>query len=184
MASSLQVEPMTTVQDFTPDEQRLIMSSLEAAAVVVSAASPGRKEQTASEGFAVAEFILDSLKDQVANPLVTSTIIALQERIERGEPFPDYVELASRPGAREQAEGILRAAAALLSVKAPPNEAFGFKQWLVRIAMTAAWAGKEDQGFLGRGGILVNDMERAAVQQVATTLGVPSPLDAEGAAPR
>ena len=96
---------MTVISDFTPEEQRLILSSLEAPAIIVSAASPGRKEETASEGFAVAEFILASLREHVANPLVTSTIMALQERLEREERFPDFVELASRPGAREEAEG-------------------------------------------------------------------------------
>jgi hypothetical protein len=168
---------MTVIGDLGPEEQRIVLSSLEAAAVVVAAASPGRGEETASEGFAVAEFILESLKDHVANPLVTSSILALQERVERGERFPDFVELATRPGARDQAEGILRAASALLDAKASPDEAAGFKEWLVRIAMVAAQAGKEDQGFLGRGGVLVNDAERAALAEVESLLGVQPPAD-------
>ena len=168
---------MTVISDLTPDEQRLLLSALEAAAIVVSAASPGRKEETVSEGFAVAEFILQGRKEYVANPLVSSTIRALQERVDRGEPFPDYVELASRPGARDEAEGILRAVTALLDARAEPDEAIGFKEWLVRIAVVAARAGKEHQGFLGRGGELISAEEQEAVRSVASILGVPAPID-------
>jgi hypothetical protein len=42
----------------------------------------------------------------------------------------------------------------------------------MRIATVAAGAGKEDQGFLGRGGVQVNDAERAALHHVAVLLGV------------
>jgi hypothetical protein len=86
--------------------------------------------------------------------------------------FPDYVKVASAPGAREDALGILRSAVTLLDAKATPEEAAGFKGWLMQIATKVAEAGKEDQGFLGRGGVLVNDAERAALQEIATVLGV------------
>ena len=66
----------------------------------------------------------------------------------------------------------MRAVVALLGVKATPDEAAGFREWLMGIAETAAGAGKEDQGFLGRGGVLVNEAEREAVDEVATVLGV------------
>ena len=163
---------MTVIGDLTPEEQGLLLSSLDAAAIVVSAASPGRKEETASEGFAVAEYVLESLGSHVANPLVAATIIALRDRVEREERFPDYVELASRPGAGQQAEGMLRATSALLEARATPDEARGFREWLVAIAEAAAGAGKEDQGFLGTGGVMVNEKERAAVREVAAMLGV------------
>ena len=41
------------------------------------------------------------------------------------------------------------------------------------IRLTAA-AGKEDQGFLGRGGVEINDAERAALREIAGVLGVAS----------
>jgi hypothetical protein len=166
---------MTVIADFDPDEQRLLLSSLDAAAIVISASSPGRKEETASEGFAVAELVLESEQAYVSNPLVLSTILVLRERARRDESFPDYVALASAPGARERAETILREVVALLRAKAEPEEAAGFKGWLMSIARAAAEAGKEDQGFLGRGGVLVNDAERAALLEVATLLGTDPP---------
>ncbi len=45
---------MTVYADYTSDEQRLLRASLQAAAVAVSAASPGRTEETVSEGYAAA----------------------------------------------------------------------------------------------------------------------------------
>ena len=56
--------------------------------------------------------------------------------------------------------------------KATPDEAAGYKGWLYGIAVTTAQAGKEDQGFLGRGGVQVNDAERAALSAIAEVLGV------------
>jgi hypothetical protein len=166
---------VTVLADLDRDERRLLLSSLDASAILVSSASLGRGEETVSEGFAVAEHILGSLGDHLDDPLVTSTIVAVQERIRREEPFPDYVALASKPGAHEEAAEILRATAALLAARVPVDEAEGFKRWLVRIAIVAAEAGKEDQGFLGRGGVAVNERERAAIREVAAILGVTDP---------
>jgi len=163
---------MTVYQDFGPEEQRLLLASLEAAAVVISASSPGRKEETTSEGFAAASFVLDNRADYVGNTLVSSVILALEERLRSGERFPDYVEVASVPGARESSLGILRSVVELLDATATPEEAAGYKDWLSRIASAAATAGREDQGFLGRGGVQVNDAERAALQEIAAVLGI------------
>ncbi len=63
----------------------------------------------------------------------------------------------------------------LLDEKATAEEAAGFKAWLLAIAVTVAQAGKEDQGFLGRGGVVVNDAERSALGSIATTLGLEPP---------
>jgi hypothetical protein len=162
---------MTVYSEYTADEQRLLLASLEASAVAVSAASPGRKEETVSEGFAAASFELDSRAAYVDNPLVNSVILALEARVRAEQPFPDYVEAASAPGAPQWAMDTLRSVAALLGTKATADEAAGYKDWLMRIASTVAAAGKEDQGFLGTGGVQVNDAERAALQQIAAVLG-------------
>jgi hypothetical protein len=65
----------------------------------------------------------------------------------------------------------LRAVAALLDAKAPPEDAAAYKAWLMRLATAVALAGKEDQGFLGRGGVKVNAAERAALEAMAEALG-------------
>jgi hypothetical protein len=163
---------MTVYSEFTEEEQRLLRASLEAAAVAISAASPGRREETVSEGFAAASFVLDSRADHVANPLVSSLILALEEKVHAEQPFPDYVAVALAPGAQEWAMETLRAVVALLEARATADEAVGYRKWLMDIARTVAAAGKEDQGFLGRGGVQVNEAEREALAGIAGVLGV------------
>lgn len=163
---------MTVFRDLAAEEQLVLLRALQAGPVVVSVASPGRKEETASEGFAAAAFVLDSRARYVGNVLVSSIIIALEDRVRAELPFPDYLEVVRAPGAGEAALETLRAAAALIDAHATPEDAASTKQWLLEIARVAAQAGKEDQGFLGRGGVLVNDKERAALTQVAEALGI------------
>ena len=66
----------------------------------------------------------------------------------------------------------LRAVVELLDAKAAPEEAAGYKAWLYRLAEVTAEAGKEDQGFLGMGGVLVNEAERAALAEIAEVLSI------------
>ena len=165
---------MTILADYTEAEQQLLRSAIAAAALAISAASPGRKEETVSEGFAAASFVLESTPRYVDDTLVMSILVDLQERVKVGQVFPDYVKEASTPGAAEQALATLASAATLVDARATSAEASGYKGWLLDIARVTAQAGKEDQGFLGTGGVLVNDREREAIAAVATTLGLPA----------
>jgi len=170
---------MLVYGDFTGDEQVLLRRSLLAAAVAVSAASPGREEETVSEGFAAASFILDRRDDYVRFPLITSVIAWLQEQANAEQAFPDFVKVAEAPDALPQAMETLRGVAALLDTRVDPDEAAAYKGWLMSIATAVAAAGKEDQGFLGRGGVAVNDKERLALAAIAGVLGVASDPAAE-----
>jgi len=163
---------VTIYADYTPQEQQLLRAAVEAAAVAVSAASSGRKEETVSEGFAAASYVLGSRPDYVANTLVTSLIVDVEARVKAEQPFHDFVEVASKVGAGDAAVSTLRAVVVLLEAKAAPDEARGYKEWLMRVAAVTAQAGKEDQGFLGMGGVAVNDAERAALAEIAEVLGV------------
>jgi hypothetical protein len=168
-------DDMTLLGDFDPDDQRLLLQALEAAAVLISTASPGRKEETASEGFAMAAYVLESARDHIAQPLLMSITGALEDRAADGGSFPDYVKVVKAPGARDRAMDIVRSAAAVVDAGATPDEASAYKAWLLGIATAVAAAGKEDQGFLGRGGVMVNDAERAALAELAAVLGLEAP---------
>ena len=168
---------MTIYADYTEEEQELLRSAIASAAVAISAASIGRAEETVSEGYAAADFVLKSQPEYVGNTLVTSILVWLQAQLKTDHVFPDYVARASAPGALDESMIVLRRVTALLDAKATPDEAAGYKRWLLDIARAVAEAGKEDQGFLGRGGVMVNDAERAALQGVAEALGL-DPLEA------
>jgi hypothetical protein len=163
---------MSINSDYSVEDQQVLRASLAAAAVLVSASSPGRKEETVSEGYAAATYVLDSRAGYVANTLVTSIIVELVRRVDQEQPFPNYVEMASADGAGERAVQTLRDVVAVLDAGSAPDEAAGYKGWLMQIGVKVAEAGKEDQGFLGRGGVQVNDAERAALDRLSTLLSL------------
>ncbi|MBK8797914.1 MAG: hypothetical protein IPM07_16915 [Anaerolineales bacterium] len=163
---------MSALADYTSEEQQLLLRSLQATAVLVSAASMGRKTETFSEGFAAANLIMARTEATAGNALITSVQFALEQRAEHGQPFPDYEKVASATGAAEDALATLRAVIALLAVKATPEEALGYRQWLMSIAQATAAAGKEGGNFLGWGAVQINDAEQAALQQLAQVLDV------------
>jgi hypothetical protein len=165
---------MQVYDDFDEHDQVLLRRSLLAAAVTISTASPGRDEETVSEGFAAAAYILEHRDDYVRHPLISSVIAWLQEQAAEEAAFPDFVAATKAADARTGALETLRGVAALLDSRVEPEEASAYKGWLMAIASAVANAGKEDQGFLGRGGVEVNDRERAALAEIAAILGVPA----------
>ena len=166
---------MTLIGEFEPADQLLLLQGLEAAAVLISTASPGRKEETASEGIAMASHVLESASAHVAHPLLMSIIQALEDRAAGGAAFPDYGKVVAAPGARDRALGIVRSAVATVDARATEDEAAAYRAWLLGIASAVAKAGKEDQGFLGSGGVMVNDAERVALAELAGMLGLEAP---------
>lgn len=164
---------MSILIDYTAEQQRILLGSLPAAAIAVSAASPGRAAETVSEILAAAAYILDSRSEFLSNSLVNSIQFDIQLRAESEAPFPDFAARAEAPGALEDAYAALRAVAELLDSLEDREEAAGFKHWLMNIAVHTALAGKEGGNWRGRGAIQVSDAERAAVKQIADILGVP-----------
>ena len=65
--------------------------------MLISTASLGRKEETASEGIAMATYVLDSASSQIAHPLLMSILQALEDRAAGGGAFPDYGKVVAAP---------------------------------------------------------------------------------------
>ena len=166
---------MTLIGEFEPDDRRLLFHGLEAAAVVVSASSLGRKEEIASEGFAMAAYVLESAPRLIAHPLLASIVQALSDHAADGGAFPDFAQVVTAPDAREQAMATVKGALAVVDRSATPDEAAAYRSWLLGIATAVAEAGKEDQGFLGRGGVRINDAELAALAELTDALGLEAP---------
>lgn len=163
---------MSILSDYNASEQALLLRSLAAAAVAVSAASIGRKTETVSEGFAAAQYILEVRQPYLANSLIGSVQYAIEHRVAEEETFPDFVKRVTAPGAEQEAFDTLAAVTALLDAKTTPEEAAGFKRWLLDIATTTTEAGKEGGNFFGRGAVVVNDAEKAALQKMAQVLRI------------
>ncbi len=163
---------MSLFSDYTAEEQALLLRSLQATAVAVAAASPGRRTETVSEGFAAASYIMEVRQPYLANPLIGSLQYELERRTAARQSFPDFEKAATAAGAEQAAYDTLAATAALLDAKTNADEAASFKQWLLNIAAQTTEGGKEGGNFLGWGAVSVNDAEREALQQIAQTLGV------------
>ncbi|MEA3338275.1 MAG: hypothetical protein U9R25_20490 [Chloroflexota bacterium] len=163
---------MSVLTDYLPDEQTLLMEGPRLGAIVVSAASLGRKSETSEEGFAAALYVLESQGDYLDNTLISSIQYTLEQRASTGGTFADYTKLATAPDAMETSLAKLRQLVELLARKSNPEEAAGYKQWVMAAAVRTSEAGEEDEGFLGFGGVDVNDAEREALAQVAAALGI------------
>jgi hypothetical protein len=161
---------MSLVTDYTSEEQVLLMQGPRLGAIVVSAASPGRSADTFSEGVAAIQYATGSRGEFLDNTLISSILYQLDQLAKSEQKFADYGKLAAAPDAGAQSLARLGQIADLLDRKSDPAEAAGYKQWVQNAATAASQAAKEGSGFLGRGGVAVNDAEQAALAQIAAAL--------------
>jgi hypothetical protein len=161
---------MSVLADYTAEEQQLLMQGPRLGAIVVSAASPGRSAETASEGFAAVQYAMTPRAEFVGNALIASILFELDQLAKSEFHFKDYSKLAVAPGAKEASLAELGQIAGILDAKSDPVEAAGYKQWVMNAATAASEAGKEGGNWLGRGAVAVNDAERAALAEIAKTL--------------
>jgi hypothetical protein len=157
---------MSTKADFTAEEWDLLRTAPMMASVLVVSASPSGPVGLVQESAAASRMILEA-----AGTAQTPLLKSLAEDMRTTMSIPKPPAGATIEAVQAAATEILRRSSALLAEKATPEEANELKQWLVRIAQGTAEATKEG-GFLGFGGTLVTDQEKAAVASVASTLGV------------
>jgi hypothetical protein len=157
---------MSTKADFSADEWDLLRSSPLMASILVVAASPSGPIGLIQESTAAGKMIVQTAQS-AQTPLLKSLAEDLTQHMSIPKPppgaTPDKVQVA--------AAEILKRTSALLAQKATPEETSEIKQWLAKVAQATAEATKEG-GFLGFGGTLVSDQEKAALATVNSTLGL------------
>ena len=161
---------MSLLTDYTEEEQFLLIEGPRLGAVTVSAASPGRAAETASEGFAAVQYAMESRGEFLANTLIASILFEVDQLAKSERKFANYNKLATAPDAKAHALARLGQLADLLDLKSTPDEAAGYKQWVMNAATLASEAGKEGGNFLGWGAIMVNDAEKVALAEIAVAL--------------
>ena len=157
---------MSTKADFSADEWDLLRSSPMMAGMLVVAASPSGPVGLVQESAATSKMILGA-----ATTAQTPLLKALSEDMKSSMSIPKAPPGATPTAIQDAATEILRRTSELLSKKATPEESAEFKQWLAKVAQSTAEATTEG-GFLGFGGTLVTEEEKAAVAKVGSTLGV------------
>jgi hypothetical protein len=136
------------------------------AAVLVMTASPSGPIGLVQESAAVGRMIMEA-----ANTAQTPLLKSLAEDMKSSMSIAKVPPKASPAAVQEAATEILRRTSELLGTKATPDEATEVRQWLKKVAQATAEAAKEG-GFLGFGGTLVSEEEKAAIAKVNSTLGI------------
>jgi hypothetical protein len=157
---------MSTKADFSAEEWDLLRSSPLMASILIVAASPNGPIGIVQESTAAGRMIL-----QAAESAQTPLLKTLAEDLRATMSIPKPPAGATPAQIQEAAAEILRRTSDLLVRKATPEETAEYKQWLVKVAQATAEASKEG-GFLGFGGTLVSDEEKAALAAVNTALGL------------
>ena len=165
---------MADKSSFTSDEWKTLLESVMAAGLAVTAAEPHGIWGLLQESFASGKMLAKAKMDTAANPLVK----AVAEDFATSEG-----RTTSRDGLQEQLSGkkpaelktacieILGKVDGILSAKAPADAA-AFKTWLRQISQSVAEAATEG-GFLGIGGVLVSDAEKATLAEISSALKLP-----------
>ena len=157
---------MSTKADFSADQWDLLRTSPMMAAVLVMTASPSGPVGLVQESAAAGRMILEAA-DTAQTPLLKS----LADDMKGSMSIAKMPPRATPTAVQEAATEILRRTSELLETKATPEEATEVRQWLTKVAQATAEAAKEG-GFLGFGGTLVSEQEKAAIARVNSTLGL------------
>lgn len=166
---------MTDKSSFAPDEWKLLLESVMMAGIAVTEADPGGLWGRLRESMASARALVQAQQDPQTGPLIKAVVGDFQTATGQGMAMDGLHEkLAGKNPAERSAQCIetLRQAGALIDSKAP-DDAPAFKGWLRDISQHVAEASKEG-GFLGIGGVLVSDSEKATLAQISDALGVAS----------
>jgi hypothetical protein len=157
---------MASKADFTPEEWQTIGLSPIITSMYISMADPSGPIGLVKEMYAAVSSIVESAKEADAIQIIKDLAIDMQAKAIK----PELPKFNSKEEALEYAKTELGKAVALVESKNPADGP-AFRQWLYSTGQKAAEAGKEG-GFLGFGGTAVSDAEKAALAQLASTLGV------------
>ena len=164
---------MTDKSNFTPEEWKLVLESVMVAGIAVTAAEPSGLWGLLKESVASASAVAQAGQDPRSGPLVKA-VVADFETFQGQSVARDGLKeklLGKNPAdLKAQCIETLRQAGALLDNKAP-DDAPVFKGWLREISQHVAEASKEG-GFLGIGGVLVSDAEKATLAEISSALGL------------
>ena len=164
---------MADKSNFTPEEWKLLLESVMMAGIAVSVAEPSGLWGLLKESFASGSALTQAQTDPGSSSLIKA--VAADFETAQGQSITrDGLRetLASTKPAEVKVQCIetLRQARAVLDSKAP-DDASAFKGWLRDISQHVAEASKEG-GFLGIGGVLVSDAEKATLTEISDALGL------------
>ena len=124
------------------------------------------------EGLAPSQAIIEAGAGS-SNPVVTSVVASIKEMAAKRERLQPPISVSGKKPEEIKAEVVAQLAkiSTVLEGKVPADQAEGYKSWLLAIAGKVANAATEG-GFFGFGGEKVSAAETAAINELASSLGV------------
>jgi len=154
---------MADKSNFTPEEWKVLLQSVIAAGIAITAAEPSGLWGLLKESFAGGSAMAKAKTDPGANGLIKAVIADFGAA--EGSAARDG--LKTRFKQSKPAE-IKDACIETLHAKAPADAA-AYKAWLQQISQHVAEASNEG-GFLGIGGVPVSEAEKATLTEISSAL--------------
>ena len=161
---------MTTKKDYTTEEWNQLLESPLQAGFYVIYADPSVTGMF-KEMKALFKAVLEQTIPDGAQELVGSLVADIKEKSENKEQMPSSDDMSKGDPEEIMARmlAFVQNVAALVDAKATSEEAAGFKEWLYAVAKAVSEAVK-DGGFIGMGSKPVSDKEKAALENLKSTL--------------
>jgi hypothetical protein len=159
---------MTTKDDFTDEEWARLERAPFVAGLAISLADPGGPIEAVKESMAALKTVSEAAQSGGQSELVDAVAKSVTEKAQkRQSPLRDFKPRGALAG--EEILEELRAANALVTEKATPEEAAGYREWLLTAAKRAAEAAKEG-GFLGFKAERVSEGEQRMLDKLGEVL--------------
>jgi hypothetical protein len=146
---------MTGKADFTKEEWELVLEGPGTAGMIVATAQRGG---TFRETWAMAKAYTDARQEHGESELLDEIVAT--------KPEVDHTRYHSVDELKQHGLQHLRDAVGLLERKATPEEIEGYRRFVLTVADKVANAHRE-------GNVAVSDAERAAIEEISTSLGAP-----------
>ena len=160
---------MTNKSNFTPDEWKVLLESVMAAGIAVTAAEPSGLWGLLKESFAGGSELAKAKTNPGTNALIKAVVDDFNTT--EGSAARDALKNKfndSKPNQiKDKCIETLRQTAAIIDAKAPGDSA-AYKAWLKQISQQVAEAAKEG-GFLA-GGVPVSEAEKATLTEISSAL--------------
>ena len=166
---------MTDKSNFTPDEWKVLLESVMAASIAITAADPSGLWGVLKESFAGATELAKAKMDPATDALIKAVVNDFSTAEGRGvtrDGLNAKLKGSKPAEVKEKCVEILRQGAIVFDAKAP-GDATAFKGWLHQISQHVAEASKEG-GFLGIGGVAVSEAEKATLAEISSALKLPT----------
>ena len=163
---------MTTKADFTDEEWARLERAPIVAGMAISLADPGGPIEAVKESMATVKTVLEAAQAGGGGELVEAVAKSTAEKTKQREsPLGDFKPKGALAG--EEILQELRAVNELVTEKATPEEAAGFREWLLTAAQRAADAAKEG-GFMGFKAERVSEGEQRMLDKLGEALSPPA----------